>query len=138
MGYTHYWKSTRPFTDCEWSGFTRTVRSIINHARRDGIGVAGWDGSGPPQIDSEAVRFNGRGPDDFETFSIHRALQDFEFCKTGRRPYDAVAVAVLIAAARHNPGFSWSSDGSAEYGDFDAGTDLYNRATAKRINKRAA
>lgn len=112
MGYTHYWNGGE-FTATQWTQLRECAKTIIRRARREGVSIAGWDGTGAPDIGVEVLRLNGRAPHDFETFTLSRFGAEFEFCKTGRRPYDAAIVALLIVAARLNPAFRWRSDGDA-------------------------
>ena len=110
MGYTHYWRQLRDFTDTEWNELARLTRLITE----------GWPARNltatldPAEfnIDNEEIRFNGIGEDGHETFILtkkKRAKMDyeeqeaydrqgaFEFCKTARKPYDKYVVAVLCA-----------------------------------------
>ena len=49
---------------------------------------------------------------------IHRCEYEFYFCKTARKPYDAVCVALAIFMATCFPRhFSWHSDG--DYDEVD-------------------
>jgi hypothetical protein len=122
MGYTHYWNQARPFSPVEWGDYMAAARTIIRRARAQGIKVAGWHGTGRPQIDEDAVALNGREPEAFESFRVTSAWDSGRnFCKTGRRPYDAVVVALLIVGARMGV-LSWSSDGGDE--DHEAGVKL--------------
>ena len=121
MGYTHYWRQLRDFTDTEWQELTRLTKLIT----ADGLGVLahhpdainGDEYYGEKEddvftIDSEQIRFNGIGKDGHETFLItkkKRAKEDYEeqeaydrqgafdFCKTAQKPYDKYVVAVLCA-----------------------------------------
>ena len=74
MGYTHYWRREDTTIDPEvWTGFATEVTAIINDAIRHDIAIAGPLGDGDAQIDTELVAFNGRSPDDYESFVITRA-----------------------------------------------------------------
>lgn len=113
MGYTHYWRREDTTIDPEvWTGFATEVTAIINDAIRHDIAIAGPLGDGDAQIDTELVAFNGRSPDDYESFVITRAAQGrtFGFCKTEHRMYDPVVLAVMAAAEAHL-GFTLESDG---------------------------
>ena len=113
MGYTHYWRQLRDFTDTEWNELARLTRLITE----------GWPARNltatldPAEfnIDNEEIRFNGIGEDGHETFILtkkKRAKMDyeeqeaydiqgaFEFCKTAQKPYDKYVVAVLCAVHR--------------------------------------
>jgi hypothetical protein len=110
MGYTHYWKSAG-FTPAQWKTLQFAARVIAERSKAAGAPLAGWAGKGQPTINGKAIRLNGVDPDSFETFALEPRASRFSFCKTGRRPYDAAVVALLIVAARINPWFSWTSDG---------------------------
>lgn len=112
MGYSHYWQS-RGFTPEQWAQLQESARVIFARARRAGIGIAGWNGRSAIEYGPDRLAFNGREPHAFETCAIASG-QDYSFCKTGREPYDAAVVAVLIVAARIAPhAFEWRSDGDA-------------------------
>ena len=120
MGYTHYWRQLRDFTDTEWQELTRLTKLIT----ADGLGVLAhhpesheeyhgkWGEDDVLTIDDESIYFNGIGEDSHETFCItkkKRAKMDyeeqeaydkqgaFEFCKTAHKPYDKYVTAVLCA-----------------------------------------
>ena len=111
MGYTHYWRQQRDFTDAEWQELTRLAKLIT--ADGQGILANEYDEeNSKPTIDNEQIRFNGIGKDGHETFLItkkKRAKREyeeqeaydrqgaFEFCKTAHKPYDKYVVAVLCA-----------------------------------------
>ena len=136
MGYTHYWHRTMLSGQTEWDalvGFTRRAISIA------AVEIYGWNGYGEPDLTKDLIRFNGKGPEmDHETFVLSRDPRDdvpdynkarpdsdenkwFSFCKTARKPYDVVVVAVLVEAERL--GFlNMSSDGGVD--DLAAGIKL--------------
>lgn len=111
MGYTHYWRQQRDFTDAEWQELTRLAKLIT--ADGQGILANEYDEENSKHtIDNEQIRFNGIGKDGHETFLItkkKRAKREyeeqeaydrqgaFEFCKTAHKPYDKYVVAVLCA-----------------------------------------
>ena len=111
MGYTHYWRQKRDFTDTEWNELTRLTKLIT--ADGSSILANGFSDRGSQlTIDSEEICFNGVGEDGHETFRItkkKRAKSDydeqerydrhgaFDFCKTAQKPYDKYVVAVLCA-----------------------------------------
>jgi len=121
MGYTHYWRQLRDFTDTEWQELTRLTKLIT----ADGGGVLDYitcdvdptpkDKRDTDWLDTGCIAFNGVGKDGHETFIItkkKRAKMDyeeqeaydrqgaFEFCKTAHKPYDKYVVAVLCAIYR--------------------------------------
>jgi len=110
MGYTHYWRQLRDFTDTEWQELTRLTKLITVGARATAL-------LDPDEfnIDNEEIRFNGVRDDAHETFLITKKKRPkadyeeqeaydrqgaFEFCKTAHKPYDKYVVAVLCAVYR--------------------------------------
>ena len=113
MGYTHYWRQLRDFTDTEWQELTRLTKLITASGGRD-ITLSEFN------INNEEIRFNGKGEEGHETFLITKKKRDlydyekqdsiqdaymhhksgggvFNFCKTAHKPYDKYVVAVLCA-----------------------------------------
>lgn len=116
MGYTHYFSNNRSFTDAEWEALQLSARRIFR-VSQDNLGIAlseEYDINKIPVINDEEIAFNGYGDEGYETFAIRRLGSCSDFCKTGRKPYDAPVVALLIEATRISDGFSWSSDGKDE------------------------
>jgi hypothetical protein len=118
MGYTHYWTS-RGFTDKEWSQLAPATKEIIARAQKSGIAIAGLQGEDAAIIDDRIV-FNGAGNAGCEPFVLGRTSSR-GFCKTNWQPYDAVVVAVLVAA-ESTGALTWTSDGKAA--DHEAGRKL--------------
>ena len=115
MGYTHYWRQLRDFTDTEWNELARLTKLITTH-RKGEVQVldVSVDKEDPDTltISNDEIRFNGIGEDGHETFILtkkKRAKDDYEeqedydrqgafdFCKTAQKPYDKYVVAVLCA-----------------------------------------
>ena len=121
MGYTHYWKKEgrvkqkdyeKALEDC------RTIVKVISSGNckllNDRI-LAGGDGSGSPEYKKD-ICFNGVADLAHETFALPaRAndLEEFDFCKTNRKPYDKVVVACLAILSSVS-GIVVSSDGNKE------------------------
>lgn len=181
MGYTHYWRQKRAFTDAEWQQVTAEAKRICAKAMRgmysgkedfasmtksevdehgfrtgfaeetawrtfphddcptpmQGAAIPLANSHGEPgtmpEIDADCIALNGVQPKgDYESFVLERepTMPDyyneqrkikelreglFSFCKTEYRPYDAVVVSILAAAAKIAPdAFFPSSDGGAE------------------------
>ena len=112
MGYTHYW-AVKDFTDTQWSEFQAHARKVFRRAARAGIKIRGWDGTGSPEVSADRIAFNGADDEGHETCSIKRTDTDRDFCKTARKPYDTVVVALLTIGARMGC-MEWSSDGDPE------------------------
>ena len=114
MGYTHYWDET-PTNEQAWRKFTGAIKEMVDrHNQELPIDWEYDEPNKPPQIDENAVRFNGRDEDGHETFLIPRVGNRWEFCKTARKPYDVYVVACLILLHHYNPEFTWSSDGDTQ------------------------
>jgi hypothetical protein len=116
MGYTHYWSNAHAFTVPQWKELTDHVRRVFAVAQETfGISLSSEsDINGIPIANGEEIRFNGYADEGHETFLLTPHRINFGFCKTARKPYDSVAVAVLMFATKISSGFSWSSDGSNE------------------------
>lgn len=139
MGHTHYFTTKRRPTDRQWAAFTRDVRAILGHpAVAPRVCFERDEPDRPPQVDEEAVQFNGRGEEGHETLYIPRAAHR-TFCKTGGpgqmefggdswgKAYDSAVCAVLLAANRHL-GAEVSSDGEWDEPGWSQARALYGRA----------
>jgi len=96
MGYTHYLGHHTRFTDEQWDKLTTFTRAAIK-ATDIPIGDANGEG-GKPEISDECIHFNGIGDDAYEDFYLSREPDNGCFCKTERKSYDVVVVAVLLYA----------------------------------------
>lgn len=138
--YTHYWYQRRDFTRDEWQRIVATfqkMRENLPYSTASGGGyyqdeplaIAGADGAGEPTADAMIIMFNGAAPLAGETFLLVRLSQLyhdaydwdpeenawFNFCKTGRRPYDLVVCALLLAMTAIAPdAIQVSSDGDMQ------------------------
>lgn len=122
MGYTHYFETKEEISLNTWKNyFMPAVKTILMEANTQGIPTAGPAGEAStiPEFADDRIMFNGVGEDAHETMVIHRTPIEFDFCKTNRKPYDAVCVAVsVLAKALFRSEFDWKSDGMDEL-DFD-------------------
>ena len=121
MGYTHYFKVKKIPSVKDWVAVIEAVDAILKETDI------------PIQNNSErmAINLNGVDPDDFETFYIDplsKMFVGFNFCKTGRRPYDTVVVAILCAInAICGQDFDIGSDGNEA--DWEAGQTLAQKVS---------
>jgi hypothetical protein len=111
MGFTRYWhRKDVELDESLWREFIARVNKIIDESDvplADGEGTPGTN----PRVDMKEIWLNGVGPDDdHETFYIPRVLEieDYEqeifnrrgyyfaFCKTARKPYDAIVRKSLL------------------------------------------
>jgi len=136
MGYTHYWKYENNISATSWNTFLREMRVALGIFDPHGTLLAGGDGKGHAVLDLDIVMFNGKGEDRFESMVLYpEDPNTFEFCKTGRRPYDTFVVATLMLAKKNGILKSWSSDGEDE--DMVEGKKLFNeilRAMRNAVN----
>jgi hypothetical protein len=116
MGFTHYLKQTRAFTDNQWKAFIEDVKDIFKNSEVPLANFAGEEGT-QPLITDINVSFNGVGDDAHETCMITKRADKFSFCKTAQKPYDCVVVEVMKAARKHNHSIELSSDGGPEVFD---------------------
>ena len=112
MGYTHYFKpkGNRP-TETEWRLIKKEVKQILDENIK--IICREYDRIDEyPLISNNEIIFNGKGEDGHETFYLSKDIDDFEFCKTAEKPYDAVVVLVLKKVKEICPNWlKLSSDG---------------------------
>lgn len=119
MVFTRYWASKNIETFPE--KFLSEVTAVFEVALEEGIELAGPLGEGTPVLESGYIGLNGPlssstgGDLTYESFVIDLSEPDpYNFCKTRRRPYDAVVNAVLEIAAAYDVVDSVSSDGDNE------------------------
>ena len=109
MGYTNHCYRVLEFDRKKYRAAVSDLKKILSET---GVDLASWDGSGDPTIDGNDVRFNGRIPEDCETFSMPRVFDDrpparerklsgFTFSKTNRLPYDLAVKVGLLVFKRH-------------------------------------
>lgn len=129
MGYTHYWDVSANITDEAWEKFCNFVKAAIKVTKHEGTPIVGWDSEHgtPPEVSDERVAFNGLVESGHETFCVDREGDEgFGFCKTARKPYDALVVACCVAGVEVGIFDDWSSDGDNEEGVHTPGYELYN------------
>jgi len=109
MGYTHYYerKNGSEISDESWQVICDGTRDIIKRAGKDGIKLdRAKDSNQKLSVTKKHIWFNGVEDDAHETFYIEkiashawlRSSNNYTtsaFCKTNRKPYDAVVVSVL-------------------------------------------
>ena len=121
MGYTHYWEIKKPLTEEVLKDISEKTQQIVALAKEDGIVICngmGEEGS-EPTITPTCVSLNGCESEEednaHETFYLSLEDIGFQFCKTARKPYDAVVVSVLkYCKNNYSEYFKISSDGGDE------------------------
>ena len=144
MGYTHYFTCKKSVPLESMPKIIESVSALFVEAIKT-IKIGNYNGEmhlkTPEQIfffeaDGKtlfAIKFNGLGPYDHETFSLHMAPDDYEFCKTNRKPYDTLVTAVLIAVYNIEPEcWDISSDGDRE--EWAAGLALARKVLGENLS----
>lgn len=114
MGFSRHWYRPAEIAP-EVYGLLRA--DFLRILQKSGIAYAGWNGKAAfRDADPEDFRFNGRVPEDCETFSFPRvlAVEDWmpyetfdgvrlyhQFCKTRQLPYDTLVQRCLVAGKMH-------------------------------------
>lgn len=152
MGYTNYHETKREITKKEWHKITQMTHAIIGVAATESlmailhgttskgllpekpILIGGECGEGNPNITINTIMLNGwdQVDESYETFHLERVPNyGAMFCKTNRKPYDAVCIAILLAAQGIAPdAILFSSDGDNELDWLTAGTALLDMAAS--------
>ena len=121
MGYTHYWtpKEVSAEKFKEFADTCKELKKNLPEKSNSGLGypdkkilIRGGNGTGKPIFKDNIVSFNGdlKRDMDHETFYIEHGYDEWNFCKTARKPYDLLVCACLIAA-HEILGYEVSSDG---------------------------
>ena len=109
MGYTWHWnRKERVFGYEEFLDVAQTCKKVCDAVKVD-IRME-FDSAEPPIFTKDTIRFNGHGDEGHETFLVKRVdADDYAFCKTEHKPYDACVGACLIVL-RDKLGFDIHSD----------------------------
>lgn len=116
MGYTHYWTRHSELSAKKFAAAAKDCKKILKHLA---VPLAGPNGTGSPIFGVEEIAFNGKAPQDYESFSVTRTApvpesepRICEFCKTEYRPYDLCVQTALIVLQHHlGEAVGVSSDG---------------------------
>lgn len=102
MGYTRYWDIKKDLDDYRFLKFKEFCNQIVELFDIPLEDIV---------ITDNVIRFNGVDDDAHETF-VFSKKSGFNFCKTQRKPYDAVVCACLLTAMDiFGSDISFSSDG---------------------------
>jgi hypothetical protein len=82
------------------------------------------------KTDFHSFAFNGVGELSHETFSLNEGLNEWNFCKTARKPYDLAVCLVLLSVKYHVRSARVSSDGDNK--DWQHSFELYKTLFPKR------
>ena len=141
MGYTHYWNFRKNPKDCKDGSkkFAKAVEllnkclekvpaelEVETYDEKNNTTktvkvpfvLKGGNGEGEPKFTNELVCFNGDASMDYDHETCYIALDtdnDFDCCKTARKPYDvAVCLTLLCFKKTFGEDFSYSSDGDID------------------------
>jgi hypothetical protein len=123
LGFTHYLETRKEISQTKWDNeVIPGIGMLLQTAQRPPFNLklanAFGESGTAPQFDADRIMFNGLEEDSHETMEIKRTVDDFYFCKTVRKPYDAACVAVLIFMETcFRTQFSWRSDGAHDNPD---------------------
>jgi hypothetical protein len=106
MGYTHYWKTEKDFTPETWDKICTKVKKILDNSNVSLVGSMGETGTSP-KINKDYISFNGEEEDSHESFVVTREKDEFNLCKTDRKPYDLPVCMCLLAIKEECPEFSF-------------------------------
>lgn len=153
MGYTHYFE-TNNYSIVEEDtriAIAKDVKKVFSYVRKNKLKIDGEplfiNGCSlgiNPIANKTMIVFNGGDEkptkEEFEnrkqnmpklsheTFYIeYDSGKKYDFCKTARKPYDAVVCCVLIVLKEHlGYKFNFSSDGDFNNDEWERGIELYN------------
>lgn len=117
MGYTHYWKTTKPvkLNEEQWGNLCDVIREIITECKKQNIKlVIDCDEDKAPLIRDDEICFNGFGDLGHENFYLQTQMDSFSFCKTARKPYDLAVTATLLILHHIEPNIIITSDGNKD------------------------
>ena len=145
MGYTHYWSFNKPK-----KGKAQDVEKLYQQAIKDCQKVIAFYQRQCKKLDMPEDRlsgysahtanyggifFNGKQELAHEDFCLREHYsqnEDFNFCKTARKPYDVVVTACLaILKYRLGDNIEVSSDGN--FPDWEYGTELARKVLRRKI-----
>ena len=144
MGYTNYWtpkkvsaKKFKEFSDmCKklHDNLPETTDIAGGYYADNVIKIGeGMGEGGKPEFTKDTVRFNGVGELSHETFSIVLNDNEWNFCKTARKPYDLLVCSCLLASAEIL-GYEISSDGNLD--DWKPAIEFYNEVVGSNITDK--
>lgn len=95
MGYTHYFELQKAEKKIPEKAL-KIIEPILEEAYKTGLIQQEYDKPEPPICTEKEILFNGVGENGHETFYFTPDNTKFNFCKTARKPYDAVVMKVLL------------------------------------------
>jgi hypothetical protein len=138
MTYSHYWHPTRPFSYRDFAEVRSAVNRIVAIAS-----ISPWQIGvdfclqNTNELQFNRAKYGGEASCSKSAFYLEMSCLGIQSCQTGRKRYDPIVVASLIAAEviATSLGFSMSlsSDGSVE--DWQTGRDLYEQCFPGKLRE---
>lgn len=137
MGYTHYWTfngSTKLDDEINYYNAIQDINRFVRWYDKKHHIASGYTAKSKKTYDG--VKINGIGNLRHEDFVLRDQLinsDNFNFCKTARKPYDILIVGSLLILKHHlKNNITISSDGG--YNDWLEGCLAVNQCLRKIIN----
>lgn len=151
MGYTHYWRfKNNTLSQRAMNKIAKDMRVIEKALSKGNVSsdIAGgffhdkFVVLGDYGGNSEGVcyhgnatntiefGFNGMGDLSHETFAINVGENEWNFCKTARKPYDLAVCLILLSIKYHTKSTKITSDGNT--GDWKPAFDVFNELFPNR------
>lgn len=143
MGYTHSWQRVRKLPARKFAAAAKECQTACADLVVSGRCRLAYesDSLSSPIFNDNEIRFNGKGEEGHETFSVDSIWQvrpwdpddekdrrPGDFCKTARKPYDIAVCVCLIILERHfGKKFSVASDGDDEEESWPAAREWCQR-----------
>lgn len=148
MGYTHYWYQRRELTASEWADTCEAFHTMLSQLPTHSNSAGGYYSDKPLaladiRVTNDYIAFNGVGELSCETMVLYRNYEIFkeewetpsemypdettwfQFCKTKRKPYDLLVVALLLAVTEIAPGWAYlRSDGDMQGDEWQPARDF--------------
>lgn len=134
MGYTHYMEMDKKISAANKKKIVADMKVLEKHFKANGLQL--FDGIGEKKgvaYKKNYFTFNGDSSkgEAHESFYVEYGEDDYNFCKTARKPYDVAVTAAMVMIKTHlGDAVRISGDGSFE--GFNDGIIEFNRAFPER------
>jgi hypothetical protein len=132
MGYTHYFPQVNKCEDRDWRSIRLGMLEVLNSKGIPPLAGGLAEEDSVPDITDDRIWFNGVGKDSHETMAVYRDKLGSNFCKTSRKPYDVVVVA-LLCIMNHVAPYSWDIGSDGDKHEWEDGLALARSATGWNI-----
>ena len=148
MGYTHYWSlKDSTLSQKNFNKVLKDIQKIENYIKEnkirndfytdDKVNLFSGNGEGKGiyydggmlggKFECTAFYMNGDASKglDYETFSFTVGENEWNFCKTARKPYDIAVCMILLSLKYHVRSTKVTSDGDGEQDEWGQAFDLW-------------